>query len=98
MKAIIKRAYEPVGRIREIDNTLESLQKTVGGYIEVVTLCTDLAIICDEEGRLKGLPRNCQICGADFVGTIVAVGVDGDEFCDCPLTLEDWEERWLTHA
>ena len=31
------------------DNTLEALQKIVGGYIEVVTLAPDLALICNEE-------------------------------------------------
>ena len=32
-----------------ISNTLENLQKTVGGYIESVTLATDMCIICNEE-------------------------------------------------
>lgn len=97
MKAIIKRPFEPVGRIIEIDNTLEALQTAVGGYIEAVPVCTDFAIICNEEGRIKGLPHNCTICGVDFVGVILAVGVDGDEFCDIPeeLTLEKWERYFL---
>lgn len=67
-----------------ISNTLENLQKTVGGYIETVTLCTDLVIICDEEGRLKDKPYNCRICGVDFVGTIIFAGIVGDEFSDIP--------------
>ena len=37
-----------------ISNTLENLQKTVGGNIEAVTLASDLVILCDEEGLLKG--------------------------------------------
>lgn len=95
MKAIIKRPFEPVGRIKDIPNTLEALQAQVGGYIETVTVCTDFAIICNEEGRIKGLPHNCRICGVDFVGTILAVGVDGDEFADVPMDLETWEKRIL---
>lgn len=51
-----------------ISRTLYNLQKTVGGYIETVTLCSDLVIICNEEGRMKGLPHCCKICGVDFVG------------------------------
>lgn len=39
-----------------ISHTLENLQKTVGGYIEAVTLTNDFVIICNEEGRLKRLP------------------------------------------
>lgn len=62
------------------ENTLESLQQAVGGYIETVTLCEDLIFICNEEGRLLELPFNCEICGIGFVGTILAVGAKGDEF------------------
>ena len=40
------------------DNDLKAFQKAVGGYIETVTLATDLVIICNEEGRLKELPYN----------------------------------------
>lgn len=61
-------------------NTLEAFQKAVGGYIEVVTIATDMAIICNEEGRLMGLPFNTELCGVGFCGTILAVGVKGDEF------------------
>lgn len=52
MKVIYKApgcAPEP----RDIPNTLEELQATVGGYIETVTIATDAAIICNEEGRLQ---------------------------------------------
>lgn len=70
-----------------ISNTLENLQRTVGGYIETITLCDDLVVICNEEGRLKGLPYNCEICGVDFVGDIIICGVSGDEFADLPC---DW--------
>ena len=69
---------------REIGNTLAALQEIVGGYIETVTLATDLVIICNEEGRLLGLPFNCRICGWDFVGTVILAGVQGDEFSDVP--------------
>lgn len=55
MKVIYKApgcAPEP----RDIPNTLEELQATVGGYIETVTIASDAVIICNEEGRLRGLP------------------------------------------
>lgn len=70
--------------LREIDNTLEALQEIVGGYIETVTVATDLVIICNEEGRLQGLAPNCRILGYDFVGPIIFAGVAGDEFADVP--------------
>ena len=71
-----------VPRHVNISNTLENLQKTVGGYIECVTIFEDAAVICDEEGRIKGKPYCCNICGVDFVGPVVLVGVNGEEFCD----------------
>lgn len=67
------------------ENTLEAFQAAVGGYIETCTLTEDLVIICNEEGKLyDSLPYNVTICGEDFVGTILAVGVKGDEFASIP--------------
>ena len=96
MKAIKKLPFDPfapAGRIIDIDNTLKALQQAVGGHIEPVTLRSrpDVCVLCDEEGLIYNLPYNCRIDGVDLVGTILAVGVDGDEFTDCPLTLEEWE-------
>ena len=62
------------------DNTLEAFQEAVGGYIEAVTICTDLVLICNEEGRIKGLPYNTTICGCQFYGPVLAVGVKGEDF------------------
>ena len=62
------------------ENRLEAFQKAVGGYIEAVTVAEDLVLICNEEGRLMGLPFNIDLCGVDFVGTVIAAGVRGDEF------------------
>ena len=70
---------------RDIPNTLEELQAAVGGYIETVTFATDAAVICNEEGRLLGLPHNVRFLGVDFVGPILIVGVDGEEFADLPM-------------
>ena len=70
---------------RTIPNTLEALQEIVGGYIETYRVATDLTIICNEEGRLLGLPFNFTTRGrVSFVGTVVFAGVNGDEFCDVP--------------
>ena len=51
-----------------ISNSLEALQKAVEGYIETVTLATDLVVICNEEGRLMNLEPNCNIWGYDKEG------------------------------
>ena len=73
---------------RDIPNTLEELQEAVGGYIETVTFATDACVICNEEGRLMGLPYNCEFLGVGFVGPILIVGVNGEEFTDVdPMTM-----------
>lgn len=83
MKAIRKKpGCAP--ELIDIDNTLKALQAEVGGYIETVTIASDAVIICNEEGRILGLPDNCRVRGVDFVGTVLIVGTKGDEFCDVP--------------
>lgn len=77
-----------------IEKSLKNLQKTVGGYIEAVTLADDCAVICDEEGRLKGKPYCCTICGVSFVGTVVLVGVSGEEFSDLPGEWKEWKQMF----
>ena len=99
ISALVKRPGEPPRHVN-VSNSLEALQKNVGGYIETVTLARDLVVICNEEGRLLDLPYNCTICGVDFVGPILMVGVKGDEFADLPVSWLDlkrlfpqlWEE------
>lgn len=79
-------------RVQHIDNTLEALQKYVGGYIETVTLFQEVVAICNEEGRLLGLPENCNLLGFDFVGPVILAGTKKDEFADIPENLiENWK-------
>lgn len=84
--------------VAQVDNTLEALQQAVGGPIETVTLARDAVIICNEEGWLRDLPFNCRFCRINFVGTILVVGVDGEEFSS--LSNEDARTiaRWLGGA
>lgn len=94
MKAILKLPGQPAKQI-EIDNTLEALQRAVGGYIETVTLFEDVTLICNEEGRLMGLPYNVDFCGINFVGPVLAVGRNGEDFCSLPDTaMEFFKKRW----
>ena len=79
IQVISKRPGEPPRSVW-ISNTLENLQRAVGGYIKAVTIARDAAILCDEEGRLKGKPHNCTVDGIEFVGDIIVVGVRGDKF------------------
>jgi len=88
ISVLIKRPGE-IPRHVNVSNSLEALQKNVGGYIEAVTIMEDVVVICNEEGRLKGLPYCCTIAGHDFVGDIIMAGVDGCELADLPIS---WKE------
>lgn len=88
ISVIIKRPGEKAHRTN-ISSTLENLQKTVGGYIETVTISSDSCFICNENGRLLGLPYNFSFTGVDFVGTVILIGVKGDEFADIPISFKD---------
>lgn len=76
----------------EIENTLEALQREVDGYIETVGIAGDACIIVNEEGMINDLPFNVRLFGLQLFGTVLIVGVDGDEFCDlsCP---DIWVKR-----
>lgn len=87
MKALIKNPGDESFREIITENDLKSLQRLVGGDIETVTLATDACVICNEEGRIMGMQPNCNYCGIDFVGPILIVGTNGDDFCDVPISV-----------
>ena len=74
-------------RVQEIGSNLEAMQAIVGGYIEAVTPFTEpVAIVCNEEGKLQGLPLNRPLVDRngvpyDFLcGTFFLAGVEGEHF------------------
>ena len=94
MSAKISVIIKQPGRVpykTAISPTLENLQKTVGGYIETVTFATDLVAICNEEGRLLGMPHNCTIAGVDFVGPVIFAGVKGEEFGSLKIDFQSFK-------
>ena len=72
---------------KEIPNTLESLQHHVGGLIQALYPFEDAAaIICNDEGKLIGLPWNRPLFDEDghiydvIAGTFLVVGLTEDDF------------------
>lgn len=58
MKVVVVDPGEEA-RIVEIANTLEDMQETVGGYIETYEpFDDDAVIVCNEEGKINGMPMN----------------------------------------
>lgn len=77
MRAIIKEVgKEP--RVEEIENELPTLQKLVGGYIEAVSTGQGICLVCNEEGKLNGLPANFPIGNDVIAGTAVFVSYGND--------------------
>ena len=95
IKAIIKRPDEEYGHIANISNTLENLQKIVGGKIETLYLGHGLILIVNEEGKLLGLEPNFRLEHGAFadviVGTAIVVGQKDEDFGDCPIVFEAWK-------
>jgi hypothetical protein len=98
MKALLINNYD-LEEI-EVENTLEALQKKVGGYIETLTLIPGKAVmIVNEEGLLLGFGLNSvasKIAGRKIVGPALIVGVDGEEFTNIPKGLA--RRIWLKYA
>lgn len=76
---IVEPGQQP--RAEMIANTLEAMQAVVGGYIEVVRIgVSPLVIVCNEEGKLLGLPEDRPFANDVIRGTFFIVDTDGDEF------------------
>ena len=87
-------------RLAEIGEDLRSMQKTVGGLIQAVYPYEDaVALICNDEGKLMGLPFNRALRDEDgqiygtVAGTFFVCGLTEDNFCG--LT-EQQAEKYLT--
>lgn len=91
IKAIVKRPDEKYGHVCNISNSLQNLQKTVGGYIETVYLTDEVVVICNEEGLLQNLPFNMKLSEHDLVGTIIVCGIENDEITDLKLSFDEWK-------
>lgn len=101
IRAIVKRPDEKYGHVTNISCTLKNLQRIVGGPIECVPCGVNAVIICNEEGKLRGLPRNFIMGELPFidriVGEIAVVGVDGEDFCDLDMDFSVWKkmlDKW----
>ena len=83
MKVIRKHPGE-YPEVIDVENDVDAICAELDGHMEAFTIAQDLVILCDEEGRLKGKAPNIALkgLGVDFCGTILIVGVDGEEFCD----------------
>ena len=96
MKILIVEPERRPG-IAEIPHTLEAMQQTVGGYIEITYPWRDpVALVCDEEGMLKQLPFNRLVAPQSAIfGTFFLCGIDEEDLTDMPEELADKYMRLL---
>lgn len=82
---------EKVPRMADITGDLNSLKQVVGGYIEAVYPFDDpVAIVCNEEGKLIGLPLNRKLENYDIIaGTFIVCGLGEDDFASLSPELAD---------
>lgn len=75
--------------MKDIDSGLHSLQREVGGYIEAIYPYEDLVgLVCNEEGKIEGLPLNRAIYSKNgemydiIAGTFLIVGLSENNFSE----------------
>jgi len=92
--------------VKEINDSLETMQGIVGGLIQPIYPFEDsVALVCNDEGKLMDLPANRGLRGEDgqiydiVFGTFFLCGAPAD--CDhftslTPEQIERYEERFHT--
>ena len=78
IKFAVKEPNKP-WKIMEAENTLETFQDIVGGYIEYFNRDDNgLLYFCNEEGKIMGLEPNFLFYSDVIVGNVFAVRDDGE--------------------
>lgn len=90
-------------RIEHIGSDLDSLQKAVGGNIEL--LCPyesyPAVIVCDEEGKINGKPLNRAVYDDNglfhdiIAGTFFVCGDGGEDLISLPKDLQEIIEKFF---
>ena len=79
----------------ELDGSLESMQKAVGGGIEgYYPYAEPVAIVCNDEGKINGLPLNRAIYNQDGEMIEIVAGLGEESFADLPdYFMEQFKEE-----
>jgi len=84
---VLEPMKEPYAK--EIDGSLKSMQEIVGGWIECVypTHPDEAVIVCNEEGKLMGLPMNRELkINGETFDILTGTGF----ICNAPADEEDF--------
>lgn len=102
---LLRVIYVQAGKrasVIDIEDKLEAMQKLVGGMIEeYMPFEDDVAIICNDEGKMMGLPLNrgikkengelADIIAGDFF--ICYAPIESERFLSMPKELEEKYKR-----
>lgn len=90
---VVEPGKKPV--LDVIDDSLESMQKVVGGYIETIYPFEDeVVLVCNEEGKINGSPLNRAIYNTDvfscFNGEILDIIAGTFFLCYAPANSDSF--------
>ena len=89
----------------EIPADLSAYQKLVGGTIQAIypSMEDPIALICNDEGKLLGLPLNRPLFDEDgnlydiIAGTLFVTGLSDDDFASLsPELMQKYSDRFKT--
>lgn len=88
---VVEPGYLPYEKeIKDGADQLEQMQAIVGGLIEpIYPYHEEVAIVCNEEGLINGLPFNRSVPGGygGVFGTFFICGLGEENFCSLPPDL-----------
>lgn len=88
---VVEPGYLPYEKeIKDGADHLEQMQAIVGGLIEpIYPYHEEMAIVCNEEGLINGLPFNRSVPGGygGVFGTFFICGLGEEDFCSLPPDL-----------
>ena len=88
---VVEPGYLPYEKeIQDGADHLEQMQAIVGGLIEpIYPYHEEVAIVCNEEGLINGLPFNRSVPGGygGVFGTFFICGLGEEDFCSLPPEL-----------
>lgn len=97
MKAILRKPRRNA-QVVDVENTLDGIRSAIGGYFEALVFSEEhnIIMICDEEGKRKGLDYNFSAFGKngdtnDMVGNVLFVSSKDEDFRE----LDDDQIKYL---
>ena len=99
---VVEPGYLPYEKeILDSADHLEQMQAIVGGLIEpIYPYHEEVAIVCNEEGLINGLPFNRSVPGGygGVFGTFFICGLGEEDFCSLPPELMERFKKELRNS